>query len=134
MNVSAPIPHLVVNDGEGAIAFYEKAFGASLVDKHKADDGKRLMHAHLNLGSGALYLHDDFPEFCGEHGATAPTRLSGVSCVIHLEVSDADALWNRAVEAGAEVAMPLENQFWGMRYGQLKDPFGHVWSIGGPET
>jgi PhnB protein len=131
MNISAPTPHLVVNDGEAAIAFYEKAFGAVLEGKHPADDGKRLMHAHLTLGAGILYLHDEFPEF-GDSGAKAPTRLGGVSCVIHLEVPDADAAWGRAVDAGAEVVMPLDNQFWGARYGQIKDPFGHLWSIGGP--
>jgi PhnB protein len=90
------------------------------------------MHAHLGLGAGAVYLHDEFPEFGAHGGARAPTRLGGVSCVIHLDVPDADAAWSRAVNAGAEIIMELENQFWGMRYGQLKDPFGHVWSISGP--
>jgi PhnB protein len=131
MSYSAVIPHLVVNDGEAAIVFYEKAFGATPEEKHPAEDGKRLMHARLKLGSGPLFLHDDFPEF-GEHGAKAPTRLGGVSCTLHLDVPDADAAWERAINAGATVLMPLDNQFWGMRYGQVKDPFGHVWSIGGP--
>lgn len=131
MSDSIPVPHLVVNDGEAAISFYEKAFGATLEAKHPAEDGKRLMHAHLKLGSGALFLHDDFPEF-GDRGAKPPTRLGGASCTIHLEVPDADVAWNRAVKAGAEVLMPLDNQFWGQRYGQIKDPFGHLWSIGGP--
>lgn len=124
-------PHLVVNDGEAAIAFYENAFGAKLEAKMPAEDGKRLMHAHLKLGAGALFLHDDFPEF-GEHGAQAPTRLGGTSCTLHLDVADADAAWERAIKAGATVLMPLDNQFWGMRYGQIQDPFGHNWSIGGP--
>jgi PhnB protein len=132
MSNSAPIPHLVVNDGAAAIAFYEKAFGATLEGKHIAEDGKRLMHAHLGLGAGAVYLHDEFPEFGDHGGAKAPTQLGGVSCVIHLDVPDADAAWSRAVNAGAEIIMELENQFWGMRYGQIKDPFGHIWSIGGP--
>lgn len=124
-------PHLAVDDGEAAIAFYEKAFGAVLETKHLADDGKRLMHVHLKFGAGALFLHDEFPEF-GEQGAKAPTRLGGASCTLHLDVPDADAAWNRAIEAGATVLTPLDNQFWGMRYGQIKDPFGHIWSIGGP--
>lgn len=132
MAVSAPIPHLVVNDGEGAIAFYEKAFGATLENKHPAEDGKRLMHAHLKLGNGSLLLHDEFPEFGDHGGARAPTELGGASCVIHLDVPDADAAWERAVDAGAEVIFEMDNQFWGMRYGQLRDPFGHIWSIGGP--
>ncbi len=131
--VSVPIPHLIVSDGEAAIAFYEKAFGARVHGRHKADDGKRLLHAHLEIGDGAVFLNDDFPEVC-PGGAVAPTRLGGVGSVIHLEVADADTAWEQAVNAGAEVCMPLENQFWGMRYGQLKDPFGHLWSIGGPTT
>ena len=131
MNNSTLTPHLVVNDGEAAIAFYEQAFGATLEAKHPADDGKRLMHVHLKLGSGALFLHDEFPEYGGE-GAKAPTRLGGASCTLHLDVPDADAAWERALKAGVTVLMPMDNQFWGMRYGQIKDPFGHVWSIGGP--
>jgi PhnB protein len=132
MNVSAPIPHLVVDDGEAAVAFYEKAFGATLQGKHQAEDGKRLMHAHLALGNGDLFLMDDFPEYDACGSSRSPVRIGGTSCVIHLNVPDADAAWERAVEAGAEVVLALENQFWGMRYGQVKDPFGHVWSIGGP--
>lgn len=133
MKISTPIPHLVVNDGEAAIAFYGKAFGAALQEKHPADDGKRLMHAHLKLGAGALFLHDEFPEYGDEAGgARAPTRLGGASCVLHLDVDDADRIWKQALDAGAEIIMPLDDQFWGMRYGQLRDPFGHVWSIGAP--
>lgn len=131
MNISTPIPHLVVNDGEAAIIFYERAFGATLEAKHPADDGKRLMHVHLKLGSGALFLRDDFPEF-GEHGAKAPSLLGGASCILHLDVPDADTAWEQAIKAGATVLMPLDNQFWGRRYGQIRDPFGHIWSIGGP--
>lgn len=131
MNSPALTPHLVVDDGEAAITFYERAFGATLEAKHPADDGKRLMHVHLKLGADALFLHDDFPEF-GEHGAKAPARLGGASCTLHLDVPDADAAWDRAIKAGATELMPLGNQPWGMRYGQIKDPFGHLWSIGGP--
>lgn len=132
MNNSTPIPHLAVSDGEAAIAFYEKAFGATLEGKHPAEDGKRLMHAHLKFGAGTVFLHDEFPEFADHGGAKAPTRLGGASCTIHLDVPDADAAWERAIEAGATAVMALDNQFWGMRYGQIKDPFGHIWSVGGP--
>lgn len=131
MSYSAPIAHLVVSGGAAAIEFYEKAFGATCQSRHLAQDGKRLMHSHLTIGAGTIYLNDDFPEF-GEHGAQAPSRLGGTSCVIHLDVPDADVAWERAVKAGAQVVVPLDNQFWGMRYGQLKDPFGHLWSVGGP--
>jgi PhnB protein len=126
-----PTPHLVVNDGEAAIKFYENAFGATLDVKHLAEDCKRIMHAGLKLGGGALLLHDEFPEF-GDMSVKPPTRLGGASCTIHLDVQDADEAWQRAVAAGAVEIMPLDNQFWGQRYGKLKDPFGHIWSIGGP--
>lgn len=132
MSINAVIPHLVVNDGEAAIAFYEKAFDATVSTRHPADDGKRLMHAHLKVGKDDIMLHDEFPEYGDHGGAKAPTRLGGASCTIHLEVADADATWQRAIDAGAQSIMPLDNQFWGARYGQVKDPFGHVWSIGGP--
>jgi PhnB protein len=131
MSHSAPIPHLVVSDGEAAIAFYAKAFGAICEGTHLTEDGRRVMYGHLNVGGGTIYLNDDFPEF-GDQSARAPTRLGGASCVIHLEVPDADVAWERAIKAGAQVVMPLDNQFWGARYGQLKDPFGHLWSVGGP--
>lgn len=130
MSYSQPIPHLVVNDGEAAIKFYEQAFGAVCENKKLAEDGKRVMHAHLKIGAGVMFLHDDFPEF--GHGATPPVRLGGTSCTLHFEVPDADQAWARAIKAGAQITMPLDNQFWGARYGQLKDPFGHLWSIGGP--
>lgn len=131
MNYSAPIPHLAVSDGEAAIKFYEQAFGAQCESKKLAQDGKRVMHAHLALGAGVIFVHDDFPEF-GDQGARSPARLGGTTFTIHLEVPDADVAWERAVKAGAVVTMPLDNQFWGARYGQLKDPFGHLWSVGGP--
>jgi PhnB protein len=131
MTESGPISHLAVDDAEGAIAFYQAAFGATLEARHPADDGKRLMFVSLKIGAGSLYLHDDFPEF-GEHGAKPPRRLGGTSCTIHIETADADAAWQRALAAGATVLMPLDNQFWGARYGKLADPFGHHWSIGGP--
>lgn len=132
MSISSVIPHLAVSDGEAAIAFYTQAFGATLLNKHVADDGKRLMHAHLNIGGGTIFLHDEFPEYGSSGGAIAPSRLGGASCTIHLDAPDADVAWEQALAAGASVLMPLGNQFWDMRYGQIKDPFGHVWSIGGP--
>ena len=85
------------------------------------------MHAHLTINGGPLLLNDDFPEF---RGGTEPLAPAGVR--LHLEVPDPAAVWDKAVAAGAMVKMPLENQFWGTRYGQLEDPFGFTWSIGGP--
>src|SRR5690606_9523758 len=85
-----------------------------------------LMHARLIINGGGLMLHDEFPEY--GHEADAVPR-----CVtLHLQVDDPDEWWSRALLAGAVPIMPLADQFWGDRYGQLKDPFGHLWSIGGP--
>ena len=122
--------HLTIRDGRGdeAVRFYEKAFGAKEEMRHLADDGKRLMHAHLTINGGSLMLNDDFPEF-REGGGDVPAP-GGVT--LHIQVPDADAVWGNALAAGATVKFPLEDQFWGDRYGQLEDPFGFTWSIGGP--
>jgi len=122
--------HITIRDGRGdeAVKFYQHAFGATEQGRHLADDGKRLMHAHLSINGGSLMLNDDFPEFRGGTQAAAPAGTT-----LHLEVPDADAAWDKAVGAGATVRFPLENQFWGARYGQLEDPFGYTWSIGGPK-
>lgn len=118
--------HIVIRDRRAAeaIDFYKAAFGAEELMRHPSDDG-RLMHAHLKINGGSLMLHDDFPE----HSEPAK-EPRGV--ILHLQVPDADAAWKRALDAGAEVRFPLEDQFWGDRYGQLNDPFGHSWSIGSP--
>ena len=121
-------PHLTIRDNRAAeaIDFYRKAFGAKpAMDPHMAEDGKRIMHAHLLLNGGHLMLNDDFPEYGS--AATPPGSLT-----LHLQVEDADGSWNRAIEAGARETMPLADQFWGDRYGQLEDPFGFRWSIGAP--
>jgi len=119
--------HLTIRDNRAAdaIDFYSRAFGAEELGRHMADDGKRVMHAHLSLNGGSLMLNDDFPEF---GSAASPPG----SITLHLQVKDADAAWNRALEAGASEKMPLADQFWGDRYGQLTDPFGFTWSIGAP--
>ena len=121
--------HITIPGGRGAeaIEFYKQAFGAGEEMRHLADDGKRLMHAHLKINGGSLMLNDDFPEYRDGGDLPAPAGTT-----LHLHVPDADAAWDKAVAAGASVKFPLENQFWGDRYGQLEDPFGFTWSIGGP--
>ena len=120
--------HLTIRDGKAAdaIDFYSRAFGAEEVGRHMAEDGKRIMHAHLKVNGGSLMLNDEFPEFM-----SAPTTPPG-SLVLHLQVADADAAWEKAVAAGGEVRFPMADQFWGDRYGQVQDPFGFTWSIGAP--
>ena len=126
--MSGVTPHLTIRGGRAteAIDFYRAAFGAEEQMRMPADDGKRLMHAHLKINGDSLMLADDFPEYSGRESG-APEGVT-----LHLQVPDADAVWNRAVEAGATVKMELADQFWGDRYGQVEDPFGHRWSIGAP--
>jgi PhnB protein len=122
-------PFLTIRDKRGreALAFYQAAFGASLVETNAAPDGQRLMQASLSINTGWLMLSDEFPEYDGHHdGAPSGTTL-------HLQVDDTDAWVARAVAAGAEVTMPVTDQFWGDRYGQIRDPFGFMWSIGTPK-
>lgn len=120
------IPHLVCKGAAKAIDFYKRAFGAEEQMKLTTPDGERLLHACLRIGNSAVMLADEFPDW----GSVGPETLNGTPVVIHLYVEDADAVFKRAVETGATVRMPLEDMFWGDRYGQLRDPFGHVWSIG----
>jgi PhnB protein len=123
------VPHLAILDGRAseAIEFYKAAFGAEEQRRVPAQDGKRLMHASLMLNGGGLMLHDDFPEMHGGKPADPPAGTT-----LHLQVEDVDAVWESALAAGATILFPLENQFWGDRYGQLTDPFGHRWSIASP--
>ena len=120
-------PHITIRDKRAAeaIDWYKRAFGAEEQMRHPTPDG-RLMHAHLKINGSSLMLHDDFPEHMG-----APADPPA-SIVLHLDVTDADEAWNRAVDAGAEIRFELADQFWGDRYGQLMDPFGFLWGIGAP--
>jgi PhnB protein len=119
-------PHLTIAGASRAISFYERAFGARPGYVQKMPD-ERVMHADLVLPNGGVFfLNDDFPE----HG---PSRAPGTApspVTIHLELNDVDAVWQQALAAGATVEMPLADQFWGARYGVLRDPFGHRWSLG----
>jgi PhnB protein len=120
-------PYLSVKGGKAALEFYTQAFGATEEYRAYGQDGERIMHARFRVNGGAILLSDDFPEYRGGAPAPPPTGVT-----IHLEVDNADRWWDRAVSAGATIVMPLADQFWGDRYGQLKDPFGQSWSIGSP--
>jgi PhnB protein len=122
-------PHIFVSNAAGAIEFYKNAFGAQELGRHMAPDGKRIMHAAVSINGATLMLCDDFPEYRGGKSST-PEALGGTPVVLHLQVQDADAAFDKAVAAGGTVKMPLADQFWGDRYGQIEDPFGHMWSIG----
>jgi PhnB protein len=119
-------PHLIIKGASDAIEFYKCAFGAeqlSLMPFPGPDGTTKVGHAELQIGDSRLFLADEFPD----HGGFGPDAHSPVT--IHLYVTDADASFTRAVDAGAKVVMPLADMFWGDRYGTLVDPFGHHWSI-----
>ncbi|MEW5770546.1 MAG: VOC family protein [Pseudomonadota bacterium] len=117
-------PHLVCRDAAGAIDFYSRAFGAVELMRLPGAHGK-LVHAMLRIGDSHLMLIDEFPDW----GSLGPHSLKGSPVTIHLSVADADAAMAQATAAGAKVTMPLEDTFWGDRYGQLEDPYGHRWAI-----
>lgn len=118
-------PYLVVKNAAEAIEFYKKAFGAREVARSLDERNGRVMNAQISIGNSMIMLNDEYPEF----GSLAPSGDNKPAVSIHLYVDDADAFFKRAVDAGAEVAMPLSDTFWGDRFGSVKDPFGHSWSI-----
>lgn len=123
-------PHLVVDNAAAAIDFYVKAFDAEELGRVPRPDGK-LIHAAVRINGFLVMLADDFPEVNGGKSMT-PKALGGTPVTIHLTVTDVDAKFQQALDAGATVVMPLEDQFWGDRYGAVEDPFGHRWSLGQP--
>jgi PhnB protein len=118
-------PHLVVKGAAQAIDFYKKAFGAVERARMPGPNGT-IMHASIKIGDSSLFLNDEMP---GMEGGTSPMTVGGTSVALALYVPDCDKVFNQAVSAGAKVTMPLADQFWGDRYGQVKDPYGHLWSI-----
>jgi uncharacterized glyoxalase superfamily protein PhnB len=117
-------PYMTVRDAARAIEFYKQAFGATDRGVMKGPDGK-IMHAELMIGDSIVMLADEFPDY----GALSPESVGGTAMGLHIYVDNVDDAFARAVKAGAQVEMPVMDQFWGDRYGKLKDPFGHKWSI-----
>jgi uncharacterized glyoxalase superfamily protein PhnB len=122
--VQVVIPHLVCEGAADALEFYKKAFNAVETMRMPAPNG-RLMHAAITIGESTLMLADDFPE----HGGLGPKALKGSPVTLHITSPDVDAAFKQAVDAGASVRMPPADMFWGDRYCQVTDPFGHHWSI-----
>jgi PhnB protein len=118
-------PYLTVNGAAQAIAFYKRAFGAVERYRLAAPNGTAVWHAEIQIGDSIIMLADESPE----HGARSPQSLNGSPCSFLLYVDDVDAVFARAVEAGATVRQPLENRFYGDRVGSLVDPFGHRWDL-----
>lgn len=117
-------PHMVVRDADRAIKYYKSAFGAEELSRQATPDGK-VLHASLRIGDSIVMLNDEFPDWqC--HG---PESIGGSPVTIHLYVDDVDKVYQKAVDAGGTSTMPVSDTFWGDRYGKLRDPFGHEWSI-----
>ncbi len=130
-NTKAPSlsPYLTVKDAEAAISFYESVFGMECTYRLPEENGKRLMHATLRCGDSILMLSDEFPEF-SPHLAPDMERGSPVAMSIRLEkADDVDRLYNLALEYGAKSSWPPEDMFWGDRFCQIYDPFGHRWML-----
>jgi PhnB protein len=122
------IPHLIVSDGVAALEFYKNTFNAEFGDKMMAPDGQRLMHGEVVLDGHKIFVSDEFSESEGG-SCKSPQTLGGTDVRITLQVDDADAIVKRAVAGGARVLMPVQDMFWGARYGRIVDPFGHEWGI-----
>jgi len=123
------VPHLCVSDGLAALEFYKSVFGAEEGHRMMAPDGRRVMHGEIIIDDHKCFVSDEFAPDEGGSVRT-PISLGGATCVrITLMVDDADALVERAVAAGAKVLMPVQDMFWGGRYGKIVDPFGHEWGI-----
>ena len=118
-------PHLICAGAAEAIEFYKNAFGAIELTRMPGADGK-VMHASIRIGDSVIMLNEENPKW----GSLGPKHLKGSPVTIHLYVENVDAVFEQAVRAGAKVTMPLDDAFWGDRYGKLEDPFGHQWSIG----
>lgn len=120
------IAYLMVDGATAAAAFYETALGARIVDGYPPDENGKTMHIHLYVNGSSIMLGDP----CPEQGfpAQPPQAFS-----LMLPVDDADRWWKRAIDAGAEPVMPVQDMFWGDRYGQFRDPFGVLWAVNQPQ-
>jgi PhnB protein len=116
-------PHLIVRNAGKALDFYKKAFGAEEIFKMPTPEGK-IGHAELKIGDSILMMCDEWPGM-----ASSPQTVGGTSVTLHLYVQDVDTAYKKAIAAGCTSTMPVQDMFWGDRYGKLKDPFGHEWSI-----
>ena len=119
-------PYLMIRGAAEAVEWYRRAFNAEEVMRMPAEGSDKLMHCHLRINNGDVFMSDEFPEY----GASLGDGPRGVT--MFLAVDDADTWYNRAVEAGATVRMEIADQFWGDRFGEVIDPYGHGWAFGSP--
>ncbi len=125
--MTAITPHLVVRGAAEAAAWYVRALDAEERSRVPLPNGK-LLTVELRFGDSVLRLADELPEL----DVLSPQAVGGTAVVLHLSTDDVETFWQRALDAGAEVIHPLEDQFWGNRQGQIADPFGHRWNLSQP--
>ena len=130
VNLLAPVlggltPYLQLDGASAASDLYQRAFGGVEVAKHPVDEKGRTMHIHLHINGSSLMLSDPYPEY--GHGLQKPQAFN-----LTLQVDNIDTWWKRAIDAGCTQVMPVEKMFWGDRYGQMRDPFGVLWSMNEP--
>ncbi len=125
--------YLTVKGGLAAIAFYQRAFGAKVLTQEMDDDGKRVVHAALDVFDSMIMLCDEFPEY--DPDSKSPLTVGATTVTLNVgfdDPADVDAAVSKAVSAGCTVTMPVQDTEWGMRYGGVRDPFGHAWAFGAP--
>jgi PhnB protein len=128
-------PYLTVKGAAEAIEFYGKAFGATEAHRMPAEDGKRVIHAELNINGGIIMISDYFPEFCTHGEVQLPSfeKPGAMSIAMHYpKAADIDAIYKRAVDAGCKSVQAPENTFWNARFAVVADPFGHQWMLNAP--
>jgi uncharacterized glyoxalase superfamily protein PhnB len=122
-------PHLILDDAAAAIEFYKRAFGAEETVRMPGPDGK-IAHAEIRVGDSAIMLSDERPQMPGQPGVYKSPKTAGfATAALFLYVADADAVYERAVQAGCTSRQPPQDMFWGDRYGTVIDPFGHTWAL-----
>lgn len=133
MRPTALIPYLIVNDGAEALAFYQRAFGAQLVSHQIAEDGIRIIHAQFKIGELEFMMSDYIVEV--NQDRNVPHKGQSRSMIIHWVFDnhiDVEGFLENAVNAGCEIILPFVDMFWGEYYGEIKDPFGHIWALASP--
>jgi PhnB protein len=117
-------PNIVVRGAAAASEWYQRALGAEEHGRTPVPGGK-FMRIELRFGDSTVMIVDEFPDL----GVVSPLSLGGTDNTLTIHTDDVDALWQRALEAGAEVSLPLQDAFWGDRHGEITDPFGHRWAL-----
>jgi PhnB protein len=117
-------PHIVLREASRAAEWYKQALGAEERGRIPVPGGK-FMQIELWFGDSAVMIADEFPEA----GVLSPQAIGGTPVVLHFSTEDVETLWERAINAGAEILQPLQDQFWGDLYGQIRDPFGYRWGL-----